>query len=1456
MGLTKAQLEALNISSFPDNTSGLITPDILREYNSASIANTVNQDTYTTDSASFDSRINAITGSVTSAITASSLITASFDNGTRNLTFTKGNNTTFNVNIPDVSGSSGNFATTGSNVFVGNQTISGSLLISGSEVVTGPLTASSLQINGITDLNGVLDVSNDATFRGDVLIQSSGEQKFKMRSTSGGGVSQGFDLLIQTSSFIIRDETHDIDFLEFDYISSSGDHILKLEANRFEMNSGSLGVSGSFTASLQEGYVWAGGAGDVSTLVATSSFGGGGTINTGSFATTGSNTFKGDQIISGAQNHLITSLDNGIQLQFGASENGQGFDMRVTSSISSQQQTWFIENQGGVWGNAFFGRMYVDSPLVVNQTLTASLQEGYVWVGNSLGKTSTVATSSFGGGGALPAGVLSSSVTNFVDYSASVDTRINNIVSGTGFATTGSNTFTGNQTVSASILLTGNVEMNKDVNAGILYPMDGGKSVRIQKQVGINRLSWVDQDNDKLLYLDVDSGVFFVSGNFQAALQNGYAWVGQADGYSGQVPTSSFGGGGALPSGLLSSSVTNFVDYSASVDSRINAITGSGGSVNTGSFATTGSNTFNGDQSITGSVSVFLPKASGKQFRVDWGNAGSASMFTEESGGANQSLIIVSASIDLRRGGIDFTSGSIRNSGDQIQFNAAPSASFILRTQNGGTAEMTAFTDFTDLNRPYGQVRANFDGNLTLRGNGGSVTITGSTGTVIEGLTYPQTDGTAGQVLTTNGSKVLSFTTISGGGTAFANPNIESISGSLLLTANTFNSGSATVLHLSASAQNQANLVFKNNNSVGSTIISGSNNIFTNPGNPTTGRVNYIGGSSNLFLNGQSQQLPQITGSAASVSGNRPTMNANIIAGTQAWTINQAVNTGAHTYSNNIINGVGSAWTFNTTGNTGPVTVSNNLGLGSNMTLNSPSRSVAQINAGESGSNNLSITNNSIAGNLNYQGPVSSSFHSIQNNNIAGIVNLNVQSGSRGLTLSANIINGTLGFNDNTVFAPTLGSSNSINNNNINGVATFTLAGSSSFNALNNNLNTVTITSFLDASAVTNAFNRSAALNGNAVFGSNNSILFSGSQGAAPTGRTLGSNLIAGQFISASLIGDGSGSNMFGTAILGGGLNVIGTTTIPAAGIQQNYGSAFFGRWNATDGNRASTAQTILAVGTGTSGSAGIVRKTGFLIDSGSNSFFEGTLNVSGAVSFTGSAPSILSSSFSGSLITNLTDIYTDIPAVQQIVTLTSASYAALASGSLTDPNTLYIVSGSTQIDTSIFATTASFNEYTQSNDQKVNSLIQATGSFATTGSNNFVGNQSITGSLILSSSAAVELTVIGNSVFTGSARANVIPLSITSNTASMDLSLGNYFTLTLADTTTTHISASNVQPGQSATLVITTGTNSSASLAPTMLQPSGSAYSATLGSSKLDVLSIVSVANGVPFVVSTKNMV
>jgi hypothetical protein len=57
--------------------------------------------------------------------------------------------------------------------------------------------------------------------------------------------------------------------------------------------------------------------------------------------------------------------------------------------------------------------------------------------------------------------------------------------------------------------------------------------------------------------------------------------------------------GSAIPTGLLSSSVTNFETFSASVDTRIDNV-----SVDTSSLATTGSNIFIGNQTITGSLFV------------------------------------------------------------------------------------------------------------------------------------------------------------------------------------------------------------------------------------------------------------------------------------------------------------------------------------------------------------------------------------------------------------------------------------------------------------------------------------------------------------------------------------------------------------------------------------------------------------------------------------------------------------------------------------------------------------------------------------------------------------------------------------------------------------------------------------------------------------------------------------
>ena len=347
-------------------------------------------------------------------------------------------------------------------------------------------------------------------------------------------------------------------------------------------------------------------------------------------------------------------------------------------------------------------------------------------------------------------------------------------------------------------------------------------------------------------------------------------------------------------------------------------------------------------------------------------------------------------------------------------------------------------------------------------------------------------------------------------------------------------------------------------------------------------------------------------------------MNGNIINGTSTWAINQAANPGTHQYSNNIIAG-GSTLAFNMTGNTGTVNVNSNLGLSATMTLNSPSRSIAEINAGASGSAPLGISNNLIAGTLSYNGPVSMSAggtHTISANSINGILNMNVQSQSRGISISQNSINGTLSFTDNVNFAPTLNSQVSIANNNIGGTCLVTNRASASMQINNNILSTWTIVNDYDASSVTSAPLRQAVINGNITFGViSNNIYLSGSSGTQA--RQMNNNLLGGMFISASTIASGSNGNMLATIGVGYGLDIVGTSRrddTSTGGAGATIGSAFIGRLNKTGQGFNTTGDVILAVGTGTSGSAGFVRKTGLLIDSGSNSFFEGTVNVSGSL--------------------------------------------------------------------------------------------------------------------------------------------------------------------------------------------------------------------------------------------------
>jgi hypothetical protein len=211
--------------------------------------------------------------------------------------------------------------------------------------------------------------------------------------------------------------------------------------------------------------------------------------------------------------------------------------------------------------------------LEITGSLTSSLQQGYVWVGDSNGKTTTVATSSFGGGG-------TTDITALNAFTASQE------VLNAKTAYTGSNTFTGNQTINANLVankvsawnfdsiflgsqLGGTTANGTFFGYGstdyqfIVGAYAGGFDSELKITANSSGIEFGDFNGSSYpswLKLNPNTGansapIFTrglvvtgstdLSSTLTASLQQGYVWVGDANGRTTTVPTSSFGGGGA-----------------------------------------------------------------------------------------------------------------------------------------------------------------------------------------------------------------------------------------------------------------------------------------------------------------------------------------------------------------------------------------------------------------------------------------------------------------------------------------------------------------------------------------------------------------------------------------------------------------------------------------------------------------------------------------------------------------------------------------------------------------------------------------------------------------------------------------------------------------------------------------------------------------------------------------------
>jgi hypothetical protein len=186
----------------------------------------------------------------------------------------------------------------------------------------------------------------------------------------------------------------------------------------------------------------------------------------------------------------------------------------------------------------------------------------------------------------------------------------------------------------------------------------------------------------------------------------------------------------------------------------------------------------------------------------------------------------------------------------------------------------------------------------------------------------------------------------------------------------------------------------------------------------------------------------------------------------------------------------------------------------------------------------------------------------------------------------------------------------------------------------------------------------------------------------------------------------------------------------------------------------------------------------------------------------------------------------TDSASFESQILTNSASFAAYSSSLVaTFATNAFVLAQTASLSASIYLTDA-----TQSNN--IATLTSKTGSYVTSGSNTFVGNQIITGSL----------EVTGSMVYSGSVRGQVNTLSIVSNTASMDCSLGNFFTLTLPTSSVIYLNPTNIKQGETLSLLINQASVTSSITYPSTIKFAYSyPYLATTTANGVDILTFIS---------------
>ena len=432
---------------------------------------------------------------------------------------------------------SGTYATTASNTFTGLQTLNGGLDVNSTATLDGAVTAS----KGITVQDILINTGSAGSRNVAIGITS-------LQQSAGGNdnVAIGYGAM--------RDASNGSDNVVIG--RSAG-------ANRSDTSVPFVGWSENVLIGKDAGFE---AASSYNTIV-------GGDAGKQGFglAGVGANTLIGHS----AGFNLITGVKNTML--------GRAAGLAVGGAAAASASNHIILSDGD--GN--IGLVVDSNEKVIIDSLFAT---GSITASNFVGTASyaiQALTASFalnGGGGSVPAGTVSSSAQ----------------IAAFGYATTGSNTFIGNQTITGSTFVSGNITLAQGFDLVTHHVQAAGANgVEIQNNSGNTAiLVGAGGSLGTTFNGQINTTAISSSGNITGNL------IGTAS-YATQALTASFALNATTVSTaslLTTASATgNVITFTKGDGSTfpVTVATGSGGgTIDTGSFATTGSNTFKGTQTI------------------------------------------------------------------------------------------------------------------------------------------------------------------------------------------------------------------------------------------------------------------------------------------------------------------------------------------------------------------------------------------------------------------------------------------------------------------------------------------------------------------------------------------------------------------------------------------------------------------------------------------------------------------------------------------------------------------------------------------------------------------------------------------------------------------------------------------------------------------------------------------